>query len=43
MFKAPKLIIGNFAALLSLVHWLYRIPRAVGCRESLVEYFGPHG
>ena len=43
MFKALKLIIGNFVALLWLVHWLYRIPRPLGCRKGLVDHLGPNG
>ena len=43
MLKAVQLIIGKFAALLWLVHWLYTFPTVVGWSESHVEHFDPNG
>ena len=43
MYKAAKLIIGKFAALLSAVLFVYRNTTAVGLREGHVEYFYPKG
>ena len=43
MFKAVQLIIGKFAALPQLVHYLYTVPIAVGLREIHVEHFDPNG
>ena len=38
-----KLIIFKFAALLYAVHFVYKFPTTVGCRESHVEHFDPNG